>query len=454
MTDTSLLYAAFDPFIDQSARMQAFCEALGAKSDDERDKACLAIHRLLLWAAQARVSGQLGEMRSWALANVVQWRGDADALFHGLLSAKWLIETDDGLYIEGWDRHAGRAWDKRRTDTDSRRTRRGQAADVRKKNTAQKRAKRALVAATRNNPTCPSDVRRMSYAKDQDQDQEQVKDLKDPLGGGGELNRRAPAGSESGDWMFDEPTAARTEACNPRRGTYETPGGPQGVDPMPKDTLGHLRRPDGIYEVDPGRGEEQAQSALEAAENGPAYNAMRQDRGASAPPLQREPTLCLPPAARSSSLATYQSSTTQLPTRSLRYDAEWTRPRVPDSRSNVPMTFVEIVHVACSVLNLVAEYNMRGSEREALRNLEGACTREDMHKTWRDCIAYCVPKRDKAGMSLFIKMLTKRVCLRVDPPSLEESSMQAEAKFQDVVDEAVRLYNDEKADFAATGGIF
>lgn len=99
-----LPYVPIDPLIMDSTRFGDFMDALGT---DNEDTAWICLSRLLLFAGRKHIDGYL-DVSPKQLARHCHWDGDPEILLAALTQSGWLIASDRGHHIEGWERHAGR----------------------------------------------------------------------------------------------------------------------------------------------------------------------------------------------------------------------------------------------------------------------------------------------------------------------------------------------------------
>lgn len=126
--ELALPYVPIDPNIEDSERMFDFIEAIGA-SDDVN--APWKVIKLLLWLGRKRPDGNLGKITNRIIAKKGGWDGDPDNYVDALVSTGWLVKTDDGYYLEGWDRHGGKLLEKRNKWRDRKNKQRGQKEESR-----------------------------------------------------------------------------------------------------------------------------------------------------------------------------------------------------------------------------------------------------------------------------------------------------------------------------------
>lgn len=68
---------------------------------------------LWLWALDNAEDGSIGGMLNQEIADVCEYKGDADAFVDALVEAGYLIRTDDDLILHDWADYCGRLMDKR-----------------------------------------------------------------------------------------------------------------------------------------------------------------------------------------------------------------------------------------------------------------------------------------------------------------------------------------------------
>lgn len=68
---------------------------------------------LWLWALDNAGNGSIGGMLNQEIADVCEYRGDADAFVEALVEAGYLIRTENDLLLHDWDDYAGRLMDRR-----------------------------------------------------------------------------------------------------------------------------------------------------------------------------------------------------------------------------------------------------------------------------------------------------------------------------------------------------
>jgi hypothetical protein len=111
MSELPLPYVPISPALKKSKRFEAFVDAADLYNDPFAE---FYIHKLLLFAGEARIDGNLGNIPARRLAKECVWQGDPDAFLQALESSKWLVRDEGGdLHIGGWEKHGGRVLKER-----------------------------------------------------------------------------------------------------------------------------------------------------------------------------------------------------------------------------------------------------------------------------------------------------------------------------------------------------
>lgn len=112
MSELPLPYVPISPALKRSKRFEAFVEAADLYDDPFAE---FYIHKLLLFAGDARVDGNLGAIPARKLARECVWQGDPKAFVEALVASGWLEreESTSHLRIIRWEKYGGRVLKER-----------------------------------------------------------------------------------------------------------------------------------------------------------------------------------------------------------------------------------------------------------------------------------------------------------------------------------------------------
>lgn len=97
------------------------------------------IIRLWTWALDNVEDGDLSGLPPEVIAFGADWKGDPETFVNAAIYAKWLDETEEGLYIHDWEDYAGKLMERRAAERERSRKRRADSKAVTLKPPAKKR---------------------------------------------------------------------------------------------------------------------------------------------------------------------------------------------------------------------------------------------------------------------------------------------------------------------------
>ena len=397
MSQSSLIYVAIDPHINESVRMDHYLR----KVMPSRPQGCLpqlfrgyareCLKNMLEMAGRCRIDGNLGSMSADGLAEVCNWMFEPADFLDALLEAGWLVpgENPDELCIEGWERHSGRAYAKRkkdRLDQDHSRTmaasRRNQAATKRASLNEKRRLKRQLTAKKNVSLTSPFKEEVKGKVKVKEQNQRS-------LGGGDPARSSAPEPTRHPP----PPPVALGEPVTP---LYSS----QGPDPTSKVTQPACEQQRGLQEPF-GVGVLATRQAPPRQPVAPALNALRKRIAVGPDGQEPEPPTGKDPYCRTTAQRPRQTPEI-LAAHTLRMDGDATAP------DDAPLRLADLVKLFCETYTVKLGHTVTQNELKMMRELEAwHVTQTEALLAYEDARQYAANQGDKPGLTLILFRLKK-----------------------------------------------
>jgi hypothetical protein len=391
MSQCSLLYVAIDPHINESVRMNRYLDALerlGACPEDIpesifRGYAIYCLKGMLEMAGRCRIDGQLGVVSPSALARSCDWTLKPATFFAALRESGWLVmaeasdpEAEPQYLIEGWDRHAGRAYSKRKQDAMDQATRRDRARTV--------QGQEADSARTVQG----QEVDRLRTQRDKKRLQRQRR-------------RLLAAKSVSLTSVLEE----QVQLQDQEQSSLSPP-----PENLPSSTAPRSARPD-----DPARSPREAAPELAAKRARPERPAIDKDALLSrrvTPAPKPQPSVQLQPSPNTA--MALQGSARGLGEPQI-LNAGTTLGEPASEACAALQSKAQLVDLYCRELNVCLDATIKMKDMRTLAELAGKVTRQDALDAHHDASAYAAGKGDKAGLPLILLKLKGALAQRMAP---------------------------------------